>query len=216
MVGTARIGQAGDGRPQAGGPCRLQPPTSGLQRHLTLHASRFTLHVFFAVLLYGCGEPGVYAPPPPPRQVIERRATVEPTTTAAATPAGFAPAKINILPLTELSGSARNGAEATLKIYVTLLDEFGSPIKAPGVVRFELYEYIQRSAQPKGSRLTLWPDIDLTAPAQNHKYWRDFLRAYEFVLDARAARDHTYILEATYLCPDGRRLSGEFTLKPRP
>jgi hypothetical protein len=89
-------------------------------------------------------------------------------------------------------------------------------MKAPGSLRFELYEYIPRSAQSKGPRLTLWPDIDLTDPAQNNKYWRDFLRAYEFTLDTQAGRDKAYILEVTCLCPDGRRLSGEYVLKSSP
>ena len=88
-------------------------------------------------------------------------------------------------------------------------------MKAPGVLRFELYEYIPRSAQSKGQRLALWPDIDLTAPAENHKYWRDFLRAYEFELDTQAHRDKTYIVEVTCTGPDGKRLSGEYLLRGR-
>lgn len=175
-----------------------------------LCASRLMLSVFFAVLVCGCGEPQVYVPPPP-RQVIQKREPLEPPVTI---PAGFAPAKIDILPLTELNGSSSGGQNATLNVYVALLDAFGSPIKAPGVLRFELYEHIPRSAQAKGQRIAIWSDFDLTHPAQNNEYWRDFLRAYEFELDASASRDRTYLLEATCLCPDGRRLSGEFVLKP--
>jgi hypothetical protein len=177
---------------------------------LALDVSRWVLPAFFAVLLSGCGEPEVYVPPPS-RQVIEKRETSEPS---AAIAAGFAPARVDILPLTELAGSSNGVQNGTLYICVALVDAFGSPIKAPGVLRFELYEYMQRSAQPKGQRITIWPDIDLTSPVQNNTYWRDFLRAYEFELDAPVARDKAYVLEATYLSPDGRRLSGAFTLKP--
>ena len=210
MVGTVRIWQAGGWRREAGGAYPPQLPTCSLKRRFTLYASRLTLLVFFAVLLSGCGEPQVYVPPPP-RQAIQKREPVRPVATI---PAGFAPAKINILPLTELNGSSSGGQSANLRVYVALLDGFGSPIKAPGVLRFELYEHIQRSAQAKGQRIAIWSDFDLTHPAQNNEHWRDFLRAYEFELDARASRDRTYILEATYLCPEGRRLSGEFMLKP--
>ena len=210
MVGTARIWQAGDRRREAGGAYRPQLPTCGFKRHFTLYASRLTLPVVVAVLLSGCGEPQVYVPPPP-RRVIQKREPVEP---AATIPIAFAPAKINVLPLTELSGSSSNGQNAILNVYVVLLDAFGSPIKAPGVLRFELYEHIQRSAQAKGQRIAIWPDFDLTHPARNNEHWRDFLRAYEFSFDTSASRDRTYILEATHLCPDGRRLSGEFVLKP--
>ena len=170
------------------------------------------LPALFAVLLSGCGEPEVYVPPPP-RQVIEKRETSE---LPAAIPAGFAPARVDILPLTELAASSNGVQNGTLHVYVALVDAFASPVKAPGVLRFELYEYVQRSAQPKGQRITIWPDIDLTSPVQNNTYWRDFLRAYEFELDARVGRDRAYVLEATYLSPDGRRLSGASTLKPSP
>ena len=128
-------------------------------------------------------------------------------------PAGFAPVKIGILPLTELSIPADGGPDAKLDAYVVVLDAFGSSMKAPGVLRFELYEHVPRSAQPKGKRLMIWPDLDLTGPAENHKYWRDFLRAYEFELDTQAGRDQTYVLEVTCTCPDGKRLASEFILR---
>jgi len=128
-------------------------------------------------------------------------------------PTGFAPARIGILPLTELSRPGNSGQPAVLTIYLDLLDAFGSHIKAPGVLRFELYEYVVRSAEPKGQRITVWPDIDMTNPAENNRYWQDFLRAYEFTLDAPAGLDKTYILEATCLCPDGRRLSAQTPLR---
>jgi len=145
-------------------------------------------------------------------QPVEDTAKVTP-------PAGgpaFAPVKIGILPLTRTVGSFGADPVAKLSVFVSVLDTFGSQMKAPGVLRFELYEYIPRSAQAKGPRLTLWPDVDLTGPAQNNRYWRDFLRAYEFVLDTQAGRDKTYILEVTCMCPDGRRLSAEYVLKNGP
>jgi len=101
----------------------------------------------------------------------------------------------------------------TLNAYVGLLDAFGCQIKAPGVLRFELYQYVPRSAEPKGQRLAIWPDIDLTHPATNNRYWLDFLRAYEFKLDAPAGLNETYVLEATCMCPDGRRLTATFPLR---
>ncbi len=127
--------------------------------------------------------------------------------------AGFAPAKVSVLPLTELSVPAGTGSGATLTVYVALLDAFGVQIKAPGVLRFELYDYVPRSAEPKGQRIAIWPDIDLTRPADNHKYWRDFLRAYEFAFELQADRTKPCILEVTCISPDGRRLSGEYVLK---
>jgi hypothetical protein len=138
-----------------------------------------------------------------------------PVPSAAATiPSGFAPERIGVLPLTELAPAGREGTGTALKAYVRLLDGFGSSIKAPGVLRFELYEYVPRSAEPKGQRIAIWPDIDLTKPAENNTYWRDFLRAYEFTFDAQADPGRTYILEVTCLYSEGRRLRAEYTMKP--
>ena len=124
----------------------------------------------------------------------------------------YAPEKIDILPLTEFI-SAGDALQTTINLYVSLLDPFGSQIKSPGIFRFELYEYVQRSAEPKGKRIVLWPDVDLSDPAQNNEKWQDFLRAYEFNLPFEQAGNQSYILQATCLCPNGRRLSSEFTLK---
>lgn len=160
--------------------------------------------------------PGCEAPQPqetsvPAPQVAgERRPTAE--MPLAAVPSGFGPARIRILPLSEITGSgAAQGAR--LNVYVALIDAFGCSIKAPCTLRFELYEHVRRSAQPKGQRLHIWPDIDLTHPAENHKGWRDFLRAYEFQFDLQAERDTTYILEATCLLTDGRRLTSESAIR---
>jgi len=133
----------------------------------------------------------------------------------------YSPVKIDVMPLTEFicvgddeevsKGSRKAGSQ--IKVYVALLDAFDCQIKAPGVFRFELYEYIPRSAEPKGRRIIIWPDIDLTDTVKNNNNWRDFLRAYEFNLDFEPASNQNYILQATCLCPNGKRLSAEFCLK---
>ncbi len=124
----------------------------------------------------------------------------------------FAPDKISIMPLTEFinPGGTRQG---NMNLYVSLLDSFGSQIKSPCVFRFELYQRVQRSADPMGKRVIIWPDIDLTDAVENDEYWRDFLRAYEFNLPFESAANQNYILQVTCLCPTGRRLSDEFVLK---
>ncbi len=127
----------------------------------------------------------------------------------------FAPAKINIMPLTEFI-SIGDTQQPNINLYVSLLDSFGSQIKSPAVFRFELYQRVLRSAEPKGRRVVIWPDIDLTDPAANNEYLRDFLRAYEFDLpfELRLGRtSQSYILQVTCMCPNGRRISGEFALK---
>lgn len=127
--------------------------------------------------------------------------------------ARYAPVKIDIMPLTELVSPSDPQEDALLNVYVSLLDVFGSQMKSPGVFRFELYEYVRRSAEPKGKRAVIWPDIDLTNAAKNNEHWRDFLRAYQFNLPCEARSKHDYILQITCMCPNGRRLSAEFTVR---
>ncbi len=124
----------------------------------------------------------------------------------------YAPVKIDIMPLTEFVSPGDN-QQSKINIYVSLIDQFGSQIKSPGMFRFELYEYMQRSSEPKGKRAVIWPDFDLTEPAINNDYWRDFLRAYEFSLPCEQTSSQEYILQVTCLCPNGKRLSSEFPLR---
>jgi len=126
--------------------------------------------------------------------------------------ARFVPVKIDIMPLTEFVG-LDDAQRSKIHLYVSLLDPFGSQIKSPGMFRFELYEYMQRSSEPKGKRAVIWPDVDLTDPVTNNDYWRDFLRTYEFSLPCEQANSQDYILQVTCLCPNGKRLSSEFTLR---
>jgi hypothetical protein len=125
----------------------------------------------------------------------------------------YAPAKIDIMPLTEFVKLGDAGDNPEINVYVGLLDSFGSAVKSPGTFRFEMYEYVQLSSEPMGKRVTIWPDIDLTSAAENNKYWQDFLRAYQFNLPFEPAGGQSYILQVTFLCPTGRRLSDEFIIK---
>jgi len=133
----------------------------------------------------------------------------------------YNPVKIDIMPLTEFvdAGEAEETSKINppyvwrINVYVSLLDSFGCQEKWPGVFRFELYEYVERSAEPKGRRIAIWPDIDLIDAVENNNHWRDFLRAYEFNLGFEPQSGQSYVLQATCLCPSGRRLSAEFTIK---
>ena len=126
---------------------------------------------------------------------------------------GFTPAKVEIMPLSELIRPTEDQEESKISMYVRLIDSFGCQSRAPGVFRFELYQRILRAAEPKGRRVMLWPDIDLTNASKNYSFWQDFLRAYEFKLDFGSANSEGYILQVTFLCPTGRRLCSEYVLK---
>ncbi len=124
----------------------------------------------------------------------------------------YSPVKIDILPLTEFNINKKTG-QGEINLFVSLLDLFGSQIKSPCIFRFELYARVQRSSEPKGGRIMIWPDVDLIDPKINNDYWRNFLRAYEFNLPFEPQADQSYILEVTCLCPNNKRISSEFSLK---
>jgi len=147
-----------------------------------------------------------------PETLNENPAMTDNSTDKLAPYAGYAPVKIDIMPLTEFI-SLVDTERPKLNLYVSLLDQFGSQIKSPGMFRFELYEYMQRSAESKGKRAIIWPDVDLTDPVKNNDSWRDFLRAYVFSLPCEQSISQDYILQVTCLCPNGKRLSSEFTLR---
>ena len=125
----------------------------------------------------------------------------------------YGPVKLDIMPLTEFTATGGGEKPSKIKVYVSLLDAFDCQIKTPAVFRFELYDRVPRSVEPKGRRIVIWPDIDLNDAVKNNEHWRDFLRAYEFSLPFEPQSNQSYILQITSLCPGGKRLSAEFALK---
>ncbi len=163
------------------------------------------LHIFFFVFLLlqaGC-EP-VTSEPPAPADIGSAPLSAYTSYTAE---------KVDIIPLTEFTYTGGAVEAPKIKVYVSVLDSFDCQMKTPGIFRFELYERVPRSAEPKGRRIVIWPDIDLTDPTENNNHWRDFLRAYEFNLDFEPQSSQDYILEVTCLCPNGKRLLAKFALK---
>ncbi len=126
----------------------------------------------------------------------------------------YSPVKVQILPLTEFAA----GDQGTFHIdaWVSLLDSAASQVKSPGRFRFELYERVQRSAEPKGTRLKIWHDFDLYEPAENNLYWQDYLRAYRFFLPFDPEPGKDYILEVTCMTAVGKRLTSAVPLTYSP
>ena len=122
----------------------------------------------------------------------------------------YAPTSVDLLPLTRIT--VTDSGETEIRVYVAMLDAFSSQVKAPGIVRFELYEHLQRSAEPKGKRIMIWPDADLNDPTDNNGPWRDFLRAYEFTLGFNPQAGRDWVLQVTVITPNDRRLTTEYLL----
>jgi hypothetical protein len=127
----------------------------------------------------------------------------------------FGPAKIDVLPITSIVPASAADGDASINAYVCLIDAFESQIKAPVVFRFELFQRLQRSSDPKGKRLIVWPDIDLTDPAANNNLWQDFMRTYLFSLPLQKKSAENCILHVTVICPSGKRLTDDFIVRTK-
>lgn len=127
----------------------------------------------------------------------------------------YVPVRVETLPLSRIvnypDGSGRVNA------FVDLLDEFESRLKSPAQFRFELYEFVPRSVREEGKRVKLWKQIDLRDNRVNSAYWREHLRAYEFLLDTEAGLQsgRKYVLEATVTTVRGVRLSDSVVIETR-
>lgn len=132
-------------------------------------------------------------------------------------PCLFEPVRVHIVGITSVVDDAENPNISNISTYVSLHDSFNSSLKVPGIFRFELYEYVPRSAQPKGRRIAAWDDYDLNGPQKNNNYWNDFLRAYHFELDGGPSSFKTgsYVLQVTCMTPAGKRLTDIFELGAR-
>lgn len=165
--------------------------------------------VIFCVLfvfLGGCEETRQSIPPAPVAPDGPTAATV--VKTLIETRYAFVPVRIKIIKLTDFTDTDPATITPGLKVYVELLDEFGSQLKAPGSFRFELYNYLPRSAESKGKRIFIWSDIKLIDSAANNTYWHDFLRSYVFELpiDFDINPGQTVVLQAECLTASGSRL----------
>lgn len=168
----------------------------------------FTIFFKLSIVLFVLFEAGCRRPAPITEPIREpNKAPDIPVYTP------YVPVNIDILPLTGFTGITDEQRGSKIIAYVSLLDSFGSQMKAPGVFRFELYEYLQRSGEPKGKRVAIWPDFKAINLAENHAYWQDFLRAYRFDLDFQPQKNKNFVLQVTFMCPSSKRLTAECVLK---
>jgi hypothetical protein len=118
----------------------------------------------------------------------------------------YHPAKVVLLPISEVQKAEKANQSDTIVAYVQLQDAADVAMKGPGVFRFELYRYQPMAADPKGKRMHIWDDINLMDFMDNSEQWRDYLRAYEFKLDYYCPDCERYVLEVTCTSPWGQRM----------
>jgi hypothetical protein len=126
----------------------------------------------------------------------------------------FAPVAVEVMPLTEITIST-DGRQGIVNAYISLLDSFNCSLKWPAVFRLELYQRDFLTAEQKGKRVQIWPDVDLTDVTNNNKYWKDFLRAYQFTLNFEPYERADYVLLVTCFLQNQKRISAESPLKAK-
>jgi hypothetical protein len=110
-----------------------------------------------------------------------------------------------------------NHPQVHLKVMTELLDASEQPVRQPCSWRFELYDFIPRSSEPRGFRLMIWPDQDLTVSGEEAAHWKEFLTGYEFYLplDHELKPGKKYVLEATAMT-EQRRYNDLYEIKYLP
>jgi hypothetical protein len=121
----------------------------------------------------------------------------------------FVADRIKFNQLTEYVGDGQ------INVYIDVLDQFGSRIKASGTWRFEIFQYEQRTPEFKGVRVYLWQDIDLTDAGVNFSAWQDYLRCYKIELASGVTFESgkIYILQAICTTAEGKRITDSVELK---
>ena len=130
---------------------------------------------------------------------------------------GFTIQRVRISALTDFVVSRDDPQKREIKTYAELLDAYDSQLKSPCIFRFELYEYKPLVGNPRGKRLIIWPDVDLTSPGKNNQHWKDYLRSYEFYLPLGFSPqpDRNYLLEVTCMTGE-KRFNGYLKIRYRP
>ncbi len=95
-------------------------------------------------------------------------------------------------------------------------DRFGDPVKALGVMRFEVYSYARSQPSNKGPRVGFW-SVRIDSLEAIQQYWDGIFGVYRFNL--RWARPvkvrERFVLEATLITPEGEQLSDRQVLEAR-
>ncbi len=125
--------------------------------------------------------------------------------------------QVRLSALTEFVATSSPKQPAEIKAYVELLDGSDSQLQMSGIFRFELYAWQPMASNPRGKRLVVWPDFDLTGGGARQQRWKSYLRAYEFHLPLAftPSPERRYVLEVTCLTGE-KRLSALKKLQFRP
>ena len=116
-----------------------------------------------------------------------------------------------------LPEAGERGEGASIEAFVTLLDQFGDPIKAVGQFRFEIYRYQPAAADPRGRRFEGegMQLVDLSDTQINQQYWDAITHCYrmKLKLPPEAATPRQIVLQVTFLASPENRVQDMLVLE---
>lgn len=116
---------------------------------------------------------------------------------------------VDIVGLSEISLIDEARSISHLKAFVDLKDRWGEKIHENVILRFELYEYVPRSSERKGTRIFQWEDIDTSG--NGRVFWNEVFDSYQIDLSLNKAlnKEQRYVLFLTVFTSEGKRLEDQ-------
>src|ERR1051325_3565271 len=149
---------------------------------------RIALSLVMLIILAGCSQPNVDAPPPSEGSLFNASA-------------------MRIHPIfSQIKDWTGDEKPDGFEVLLEFQDQFGDPTKAAGTVMFELFDYRQAYADPRGARLAN-PWIGSLATLDEQKaIWNRTSRTYTFQLSFPQVDIYKgYVLTALFRSSDGKR-----------
>ena len=120
------------------------------------------------------------------------------------------PKSVRLHPFTGTRTFDAAGGVKGLEVRIEAFDASGDSTKAFGEFRFELYEFVANSANPKGRRLGVWSE-NILQPNRNQLHWDSITRTYLFKLQwyEPITVGQQFVLAAVFSSPFTDRLFTE-------
>ena len=128
------------------------------------------------------------------------------------------PVAIQIHQSSKVMRKAAGGNFDGLVVACEVLDRFGDPVKAVGVMRFEVYSYAPSQPDNKGPRVGFWPEVRVDSLQTIQQHWDSIWGLYRFNLDwdQQLKPGQRFVLEVTLTTPDGQQFSASHILRVSP
>ncbi len=126
------------------------------------------------------------------------------------------PDRLKIEPFTKITSFNEDQIPDGILAVVRPLDRLGDPVKAAGLLYFELWTFVNASGERKGERLAFWDRTIATADDMKTHWTR--AQMYEFQLAWTQGGEvvqpgQRYVLTATYRTPWDTTIQDEYVLE---